>query len=59
MTSGPVVAMVWEGDNVILTGRSLIGSTKPQDHRMATIRGDNTIALPWNSVHGSDSVESA
>lgn len=58
-TSGPVVAMIWEGDNVITTGRHLIGSTKPADHKMGTTRADYSIGLPKNCVHGSDSAEAA
>ena len=59
MTSGPVVAMVWEGDNVVLTGRKMLGATKPFDSAPGTIRGDYCIDVGRNIVHGSDSVESA
>merc|ERR1719149_244992 len=38
MTSGPVVAMVWEGMNVVLAGRKMLGATKPQDSEPGTIR---------------------
>mmetsp|Transcript_5057 Transcript_5057/g.6170 ORF Transcript_5057/g.6170 Transcript_5057/m.6170 type:complete len:144 (+) Transcript_5057:3-434(+) len=58
-SSGPVIAMVWEGDNVIATGRKMLGATKPSDSNPATIRGDNCIVMGRNSIHGSDSVESA
>ena len=58
-SSGPVCAMVWEGDNVIATGRKMLGATKPFDSNPGTIRGDNCIDLRCNSIHGSDSVESA
>jgi nucleoside-diphosphate kinase len=40
MTSGPVVAMVWEGKNVVLEGRKMLGATMPTDSAMGTIRGD-------------------
>src|SRR5699024_8867031 len=40
ITSGPVFAMVWEGENVIKTARSIIGSTNPQEAAPGTIRGD-------------------
>ena len=59
MTSGPVVAMVWEGDGVVAGGRKLLGATKPQDSAPGTIRGDLCIHVGRNICHGSDSVESA
>eukprot|EP00354_Favella_ehrenbergii_P003287 CAMPEP_0170462658 /NCGR_PEP_ID=MMETSP0123-20130129/8082_1 /TAXON_ID=182087 /ORGANISM="Favella ehrenbergii, Strain Fehren 1" /LENGTH=143 /DNA_ID=CAMNT_0010727935 /DNA_START=54 /DNA_END=485 /DNA_ORIENTATION=- len=59
MTSGPVCAMVWEGDNAVLTGRKMLGATKPQDSEPGTIRGDLCIHVGRNIIHGSDSVESA
>jgi len=59
MTSGPVVAMVWEGSNVVLEGRKMLGATKPSDSAMGTIRGDFCIEVGRNICHGSDSVESA
>ena len=40
MISGPVVCMVWEGENAILGGRQLLGATKPSDSAVGTIRGD-------------------
>ena len=51
--------MVWEGDNVVLTGRKILGATKPFDSNPGTIRGDNCIDVGRNICHGSDSVESA
>lgn len=39
-SSGPVVCMVWEGVNVVLEGRKMLGATKPADSAMGTIRGD-------------------
>ncbi|KAL8141284.1 hypothetical protein V2J09_007305 [Rumex salicifolius] len=59
IVSGPVVAMVWEGKNVISTGRKIIGATNPSDSAPGTIRGDFAIAVGRNVIHGSDGVESA
>jgi nucleoside-diphosphate kinase len=59
MTSGPVIQMVWEGDNAVLTGRKMLGATKPFDSAPGTIRGDFCIDVGRNLIHGSDSVESA
>ncbi len=58
-SSGPVVAMVWEGNNVVLTGRKMLGATKPFDSEPGTIRGDYCIDVGRNVIHGSDSVDSA
>lgn len=57
--SGPVCAMVWEGDNAVLTGRKMLGATKPFDSAPGTIRGDLCIDVGRNIIHGSDAVESA
>ena len=57
--SGPVCAMVWEGDNAVLTGRKMLGATKPFDSEPGTIRGDFCIHVGRNIIHGSDSVEAA
>eukprot|EP00775_Hariotina_reticulata_P007882 gene7882-8078_t len=57
--SGPVVAMVWEGKNVVATGRKMIGATNPQASEPGTIRGDFCIEVGRNVIHGSDSVENA
>merc|ERR1719333_1553575 len=59
MCSGPVCAMVWEGDNAVLTGRKMLGATKPFDSEPGTIRGDFCIHVGRNVIHGSDAVESA
>jgi nucleoside-diphosphate kinase len=59
MTSGPVVAMVWEGTNVVAEGRKMLGATKPSESAMGTIRGDYCIEVGRYVCHGSDSVESA
>ncbi|CAM8907311.1 unnamed protein product [Rhodiola kirilowii] len=57
--SGPVVAMVWEGKNVVATGRKIIGATNPSDSAPGTIRGDFAVEMGRNVIHGSDAVESA
>ena len=59
MTSGPVVAMVWEGLNACSEGRKLLGATMPSDSAPGTIRGDFALHVGRNICHGSDSVESA
>jgi nucleoside-diphosphate kinase len=59
ITSGPVVAMVWDGDNAVAVARSLIGATNPQEAAPGTIRGDLALFTGNNLVHGSDSLESA
>jgi nucleoside-diphosphate kinase len=58
-SSGPVVAMVWEGHNVVATGRKMLGATRPDDSAPGTIRGDLSIDVGRNIIHGSDSVDSA
>uniref|UniRef100_A0A674P7R6 Nucleoside diphosphate kinase n=1 Tax=Takifugu rubripes TaxID=31033 RepID=A0A674P7R6_TAKRU len=59
MSSGPVVAMVWEGKGVVKTGRVMLGETNPAESKPGTIRGDFCIDVNRNIIHGSDSVESA
>ncbi|GFH24044.1 nucleoside diphosphate kinase [Haematococcus lacustris] len=59
IVSGPVVAMVWEGRNVVVTGRKIIGATNPAASEPGTIRGDYAIEVGRNVIHGSDSVENA
>ena len=59
MISGPVVAMVWEGDDVIATSRKMIGATDPSAAAIGTFRGDFGISKQRNGFHGSDSVEAA
>ncbi|CAK4078270.1 unnamed protein product [Aphanomyces euteiches] len=58
-SSGPIVAMVWEGTDVILTGRKILGATNPNQAAPGTLRGDNCISTGRNLVHGSDGPESA
>jgi nucleoside-diphosphate kinase len=59
MTSGPVIAMVWEGTNAVKEGRKMLGATNPADSNPGTIRGDLCLEVGRNICHGSDSVESA
>ncbi|MBP1933452.1 nucleoside-diphosphate kinase [Ammoniphilus resinae] len=59
ITSSPVFAMVWEGENVIATARNMMGKTNPADAAPGTIRGDYGISVGMNIIHGSDSPESA
>jgi nucleoside-diphosphate kinase len=59
MLSGPVVGMVWEGIDIVKTGRKMLGETNPLASLPGTIRGDYCISVGKNICHGSDSVESA
>ena len=59
ISSGPVVAMVWEGEGIILSARKLIGATKPLDAEPGTIRGDLAVNIGRNIIHGSDGEETA
>jgi nucleoside-diphosphate kinase len=59
ITSGPVFAMVWEGDHAVELARLLIGKTNALDAAPGTIRSDFAIHTRFNLIHGSDSNESA
>lgn len=59
LSSGPVVAMVWEGQGVIKYARKLIGATSPHNSEPGTIRGDLAISVGRNIIHGSDGPETA
>jgi nucleoside-diphosphate kinase len=59
MTSGPIVLQVLEGDDAITRNRAVMGKTNPVDADPGTIRKDFAINMQRNSVHGSDSAESA
>ncbi|MBI1867412.1 MAG: nucleoside-diphosphate kinase [Methylocystis sp.] len=59
MTSGPVVAQVLEGDNAIARYRAVMGATNPQNADAGTIRKEFALSMGENSVHGSDSPETA
>lgn len=59
ITSGPVFAMVWEGDDVISIARDMMGATNPKESAAGTVRGDYAVQVSQNIIHGSDSSESA
>ncbi|MGN5455317.1 MAG: nucleoside-diphosphate kinase [Candidatus Kurthia intestinigallinarum] len=59
ITSGPVFAMVWEGENVISVARLMMGATNPAESAPGTIRGDYSTTVSHNVIHGSDSLASA
>lgn len=59
ITSGPVVAMVWEGEGVVASARKMIGATNPLTSEPGTIRGDFGINIARNIIHGSDAIETA
>lgn len=59
ITSGPVVAMVWEGEGVVASARKIIGATNPLTAEPGTIRGDYGVTIGRNLIHGSDAVETA
>ncbi|MBE6493664.1 MAG: nucleoside-diphosphate kinase [Methanosphaera stadtmanae] len=59
ITSGPVFAMVLEGDDVISLVRKMVGATNPKEADIGTIRGDYAIDLGRNVIHASDSEASA
>ena len=58
ITSGPLVAMVLEGEQAITAARQVIGATNPLEATTGSIRGDFAVAVSQNMVHGSDAVES-
>ncbi len=57
--SGPVLAMVWEGDNAVNVARQVMGDTRPFEAGPGTVRGDFGLEIGRNIVHGADKVESA
>lgn len=57
--SGPIVAMVWTGLNIVPMVRSMVGATKPSDAAPGSIRGDFCIDVGRNLIHASDSSEAA
>ncbi|HEX7002481.1 MAG TPA: nucleoside-diphosphate kinase [Trueperaceae bacterium] len=59
ITSGPVVAMVVEGENAIAEWRKMMGATNPKDASPGTIRGDLATTIDENVVHGSDAPATA
>ncbi|MDG3087235.1 nucleoside-diphosphate kinase [Vibrio hannami] len=59
MTSGPVMVQVLEGEDAIERYRTLMGKTNPEEAACGTIRADYALSMRYNSVHGSDSPQSA
>ena len=59
LSSGPIIVMVLEKDDALLSNRKLMGATNPKDAEEGTIRKKYGISIDKNSVHGSDSVENA
>ena len=59
LSSGPIVVMILEGNDVVKINRKLMGATNPKDAEEKTIRKLYGISIDKNSVHGSDSVENA
>lgn len=59
LTSGPTVALVWEGREAVAVGRSLMGLTDGAKAPPGTVRGDLALSVQNNLVHGSDSPENA
>ena len=59
LSSGPIVVMVLEKENAVLSNRELMGATNPKDAKEGTIRNKYGISIDKNSVHGSDSVENS
>ncbi len=59
LSSGPIVVMILEGENVILKNRQLMGSTDPKKAEEGTLRKMYGLSIDKNSVHGSDSIKNA
>jgi nucleoside-diphosphate kinase len=59
MSSGPVLAMVLEGENAVLKNREIMGATDPKKAAPGTIRADFAASIDENAVHGSDAAETA
>ncbi len=59
ITSGPVIASVWEGVNAVQIVRKVVGATSPDKAEPGTIRGDFVLCTSFNVVHASDSTETA
>ncbi|KST67663.1 nucleoside-diphosphate kinase [Mastigocoleus testarum] len=59
ITSGPIIAMVWEGEGVVAAARKMIGATNPLTAEPGTIRGDFGVNIGRNLIHGSDAIETA
>ncbi len=59
LSSGPCVPMVWEGDDVVRMSRVMLGETNPKASAPGTVRGDYSVDLGRNVMHGSDAVDTA
>ena len=59
LSSGPIVVMILEGENAVMSYRKLMGATNPKDAEENTIRKLYGISIDKNSVHGSDSLDNA
>ena len=59
ITSGPIVAMVWQGEGVVASARKIIGATNPLTAEPGTLRGDFGVSIGRNIIHGSDAIETA
>jgi nucleoside-diphosphate kinase len=59
ITSGPLVALVLEGESAVVAARQIIGATNPLEANTGSIRGDYALEVGQNMVHGSDAPESA
>ena len=59
MSSGPIVAMILEGENAIAKNRELMGATDPKKAEAGTIRADFAASIDANAVHGSDGPDTA
>jgi nucleoside-diphosphate kinase len=59
ISSAPIVAAVFEGENAVETARKLMGATDPAKAERGTIRGDFGLDIEHNTIHGSDSVKTA
>lgn len=59
ITSGPIIAMILQGENAISGVRKFMGKTNPDDAEVGSIRGDFAQVMRYNTIHGSDSKESA
>ena len=59
MTSAPIIVQVLEGENAIFKNREIMGATNPEEAEEGTIRKQFALSIEANSVHGSDSAETA
>ena len=59
ITSGPIIAIVLQGQDAVATVRNVMGATNPLDASPGTIRGDFALDIGHNLVHGSDSIDTA